>query len=318
MPTLTVLTGQLRARVPGGTGRYTEQLTHALRASAPDGWQVRTVSLPPQLATALWDARVPYWPGGDVVHAPTPLAPPRVPRGKRLTVTVHDTVPWTHPETLTARGAAWHRRAIERAAAIADVICPTAVVATELSVHVPAARTTVIGHGYTPELRKPGYTSIELPEEYVLYLGTLEPRKGIDTLAAANLSLPLVMVGQRGWGAVDVPPGARYLGTLADIELAAVLQCASALILPSRAEGYGLPLLEAMAIGVPIAYSDIPALREVAHGHGHRFPVGDPVALSAAVSAALASSAAEIAAARTDALGRTWRAAAEQYWQLIE
>src|SRR5690606_41453910 len=85
------------------------------RARALPSFPTRRSSdlLPPRALVAAWEAGIPLWPGGDAVHAPTPLAPPRSPRGRTLSVTVHDTVPWTHPETLTPRGVSWHRRSEE-------------------------------------------------------------------------------------------------------------------------------------------------------------------------------------------------------------
>ena len=90
--------------------------------------------------------------GGDLVHAPTLLAPPR---GRRpLVVTVHDAVPWTHPETLTPRGVRWHRRMAERAVPTADaLVVPTHAVAAELaSLPDPAGRVVVSGAGVGEQL----------------------------------------------------------------------------------------------------------------------------------------------------------------------
>ncbi|EHR59643.1 glycosyltransferase family 4 protein, partial [Saccharomonospora cyanea] len=312
MPELVVVAEQLLAPVPGGTGRYTAQLLRALAATAPRGWTVssvvarhaevevarvdgvagpRVLPLPPRVLVAAWEAGVPgmsLWPGGDAVHAPTPLAPPKAPRGRSLSVTVHDTVPWSHPETLTPRGVSWHRRMVARAARRADtLVVPTEAVARDLArrvaVRVP---TRVAAHGVTdlgPPTPVPG-----LPDRYVLAVGTVEPRKGVDVLveAVAELSrsggpvdvvdVPLVLVGQPGWGGLDpvrIAAGhglagsrVRMLGRVADGELATVLRNASVLAVPSLAEGFGLPVLEAMAAGVPVVHSDDPALVEVSAG----------------------------------------------------
>ncbi|MEU6643753.1 glycosyltransferase family 1 protein [Saccharomonospora sp. NPDC046836] len=349
MPELVVIAEQLLAPVPGGTGRYTAELLRALAATVPSAWTLssvvaaradieaarvagvrgpRRLPLPPRGLVAAWQYGLPLWPGGAAVHAPTPLAPPRAPRGATLSVTVHDTVPWTHPQTLTARGVRWHRSMIARAAARADaLVVPTQAVAHELAGYVtgPAA-VHVVGHGVT-EFGAPA--PVDLPERYVLAVGTLEPRKGIDVLikAMAGLAEPLLLAGQPGWGGLDPLRLAReaglregqvrLLGRLTDAELGTVLRGASVLAAPSRAEGFGLPVLEAMATGVPVVHSDVPALVEVAGGAGVTVPRGDSEALGAALREVLwtPQRAAELAAAgRARASAFSWRRAAEAVW----
>ncbi|MQA10125.1 MAG: glycosyltransferase [Pseudonocardiaceae bacterium] len=364
MPELVVVAEQLLADVPGGTGRYTRELLAALVSDAPEGWSVRSVvarhadverakvpgvagprvlPVPRRLLAAGWQRGVRYWPGGDSVHAPTPLAPP--PRaGRGVVVTVHDTVPWTHPETLTAHGAAWHRQMIARATARAGaVVVPTETVAVELSEHAPGpAPVRVIGHGVPSVLtgaldageQRRIARRLELPDRYVLAVGTVEPRKGLDVLLAALAmpeapELPLVVVGPRGWGEVELAalagkhglPAERLhvLGALPDRELAVVLRGASMLAAPSLAEGFGLPVLEAMALGVPVVHSDAPALVEVAGGHGVEVPAGDPATLAAGLRSVLEAperTAERVRAGRHRAADFTWRAAAESVWQL--
>ncbi|MBK1788869.1 glycosyltransferase family 4 protein [Prauserella cavernicola] len=351
MRELVVLAEQLLAPVPGGTGRYTAELLRALATTVPEGWALtsavarhsdverarldgvpgpRVLPLPRRALIAAWQLGLPLWPGGSAVHAPTPLAPPRTPRGRTLSVTVHDTVPWTHPETLTPRGVAWHISAITRAAATATaLVVPTRAVARELAEHVPGADGAhVIGHGVT-ELPAPA--PLELPPRYVLAVGTLEPRKGIDVLvrAVAGLDEPLLLAGQPGWGELDpvrlgeragLRPGqVRVLGRLTDAELAAALRGATVLAAPSLAEGFGLPVLEAMAAGVPVVHSDAPALVEVAGGAGRSVPRGDADALTAALREVLGSAnlARELGkAGRARAAAFSWRAAAEAIWSL--
>jgi len=350
VPALVVLTEQLLSPVPGGTGRYTRELAAALAATAPDGWSVRGVTarhrdltsakipgvlgphalaLPRRALTLGWEYGLPLWPGGDIVHAPTPLAPPAR-RRRGLVVTVHDTVPFTHPETLTPRGAAWHRKVIRRATATADaVIVPTQAVADDLARHAPGqAPVHVIGHGVTAAEPTP----VEgLPSGYVLAIGTVEPRKGLDTLVAAMAGVPrdLVVVGPQGWGEVDLTALAdrhglprarlRVLGRVTDGELAAVLRGAAVLAAPSRAEGFGLPVLEAMAAGVPVVHSDAPALVEVAGGAGITARRDDPADLARALTEVLDRpdlAADLVARGRSRAATFTWTGAAEAVWRL--
>ena len=105
--------------------------------------------IPPRALIGVWQLGLPWWPGGDAVHAPTPFAPPRAPAGRTLSVTVHDTVPWTHPETLTARGVSWHRSMIARAARRASgLVVPTRAVADELAVLIDVdVPVRVVPHG---------------------------------------------------------------------------------------------------------------------------------------------------------------------------
>jgi glycosyltransferase involved in cell wall biosynthesis len=354
VPELVVLTDQLLAPVPGGTGRYTRELAAALAATAPDGWTVTGVvarcadpsaaridgvegphMLPvrrPVLAR-LWQRGVPLWPGGDAVHAPTPLSPTVVKRGRTLVATVHDTVPWTHPETLTPHGAQWHRTMVSRLMRKAGaVVVPTETVAKELGEHVAGSATVhVVGHGVSAALavEPPDADAVaqrlRLPPRYVLAVGTLEPRKGIDVLVAAMglpeaPDLPVLLVGATGWGQVDISAErVRSLGRLTDAELAVVLHRATVLAAPSLAEGFGLPLLEAMAAGVPVVHSDAPALVEVADGAGFVARRGDPKSLAVALRTVVddpPAARAAVARGRARAADFTWRAAAESVWQL--
>jgi len=365
VPQLVVLAEQLLAPVPGGTGRYTRELLTALAAHAPAGWTVssavarhadpseavlagvdgpKVLPLPPKLLAAAWQRGFPLWPGGDAVHATTPLAPPAPKRGRSLVVTVHDTVPWTHPDTLTKHGAAWHRAMISRAAERASaIVVPTNAVAAELSQHAPGtARVHVIGHGVPKALTEPvdeaGAERIRrrlgLPERYVLAIGTVEPRKGLDILIEAMArptapELPLVVVGQPGWGGVNLSslasnrglPAERLivLGKVTDAELAVVLRAASVLVVPSLAEGFGLTLLEGMAVGVPVVHSDAPALIEVAGGTGVLVRRKDPASLASALRGVFADPArteVRVAAAAVRARRYSWEAAARSVWNI--
>jgi glycosyltransferase involved in cell wall biosynthesis len=228
-----------------------------------------------------------------------------------LVVTVHDAVPWTHPETLTPRGVRWHRRMAELVAARADlVVVPTRAVAAELGARLRFRRLEVVGEGVgeavsrVPEDAERRSARLSVPPGgYLLSLATMEPRKGLDVLVEALASarapdLPLLLVGQPGWGGVDpvahaarlgLPEGrVRVLGRLSDPDLATVLARATVLVVPSRAEGFGLPVLEAMAMGTPVVVSDAPALVEVAGDAAAVSPVGEPEALAAALAAVVA------------------------------
>jgi glycosyltransferase involved in cell wall biosynthesis len=358
---LGILLEQCLGPVPGGTGRYARELAGALVEEAPPASSVRVwtawhrdtsaarvpgaagpsrLPLPRRPLTAAWERGVgPVPRGADLVHAPTPLAPPR---GRHLlVVTVHDAVPWTHPETLTPRGVRWHRSVIERAAWSADaIVVPTQAVSDELSRHVFVRRPpVVVGEGVSARL-VPGPDAdaraarLTLPDgDFLVTLATIEPRKGLDVLLDALAApgapeVPLLVVGQPGWGSVDVAARAaelglgsriRLLGRLPDEDLAVVLARAAVLVAPSRAEGFGLPVLEAMAAGVPVVSSDAPALVEVGGGATRTVPVGDAAALAAVLADVLgsASERTQMAeAGRRRAADFSWASAAGRLWEL--
>jgi glycosyltransferase involved in cell wall biosynthesis len=356
-----VVLEQALGPVPGGTGRYALEVAAALHGTAGPGDSVtpwtawhrdtaaarvaglpvpRRLPLPRRGLIAAWERGV-RWPvprDVDVVHAPTLLAPTGV--GVPLVVTVHDAVPWTHPETLTPRGVAWHRRMAERVAARADaVVVPTWAVADALGAHLDLRRVEVIGEGVSGELAVPADADerarrLGLPDGgFLLTLATLEPRKGLDVLISALPhgvpDLPLLVVGQPGWGGVDPADLARReglpadrvraLGRLSDADLATVLDRATVLVMPSRAEGFGLPVLEAMAAGTPVVCSADPALVEVGGDAVVTAPVGDAPALGRALASVVAGAgmrAAMVERGRVRAADHTWARAAGALWEL--
>jgi glycosyltransferase involved in cell wall biosynthesis len=174
-----------------------------------------------------------------------------------------------------------------------------------------------------------------LPDSgYLLSLATIEPRKGLDVLLAALADpaapdLPLMVVGQAGWGGVDpvrtardlgLPDGrVRLLGRVSDADLAVALRDATALVVPSRAEGFGLPVLEGMAAGTPVVTSDDPALVEVGGDATRTAPVGDARSLARVLAEVVGDPAERermVTAGRARAAVSTWDAAAAQLVEL--
>lgn len=310
MSGVTVVLDQLVAPVPGGIGRYALNLVRAL-TERPDcvrpahgfvsrvdrdtigrlnnlipGLDGVTASSLPRAALArLWERGLAV-PRLDLSYSPS-LAAPLAPHGRHV-VTIHDAVPWTRPETLTAHGAAWHRAMGARAERFADiVVVPTHAVADALRSHLTLGdRIRVIGGAPSADLVVPEDAAerrsrLKLPARYLVFVGTLEPRKGLDRLLESLTHVSdstLVVVGPTGWGSVALdslvstsgvnPERVIGLGRLDDADLAAVMGGARALVVPSIDEGFGLPVLEAMTLGLPVLHSTAPALLEVAGGSG--------------------------------------------------
>lgn len=321
---VAVVLEQSLAPVPGGIGRYAVELAAALAIeSGVSSWiawhrdttaaRVAGVDGPTRLPlghralSLAWQYGLGPGPrGADVVLAPSILAPPR--RRTPLLVVVHDAVPWTHPEVLTPRGVRFHRAMGERLVATADaVLTPTAAAAVELVRHLPGldGRIHVVGAGVSTAAVTPPPDAdaraarLGLPPSYLLAIGSLEPRKGLDVAIRALADpaapdIPLLVAGPVGWGSVDLsgmavaqglaPQRVRAMGKLDDADLATALGRATVLVAPSRAEGFGLPVAEAMAAGVPVVSSDDPALVETGGGATRTVPVGDASALATALA----------------------------------
>jgi glycosyltransferase involved in cell wall biosynthesis len=265
---LAVVLEQCLAPVPGGTGRYSREVARALaRAAGPgdevvgvvawhrdvaaaqlDGVRLHRLPLPRRALVAAWERGLGPSVAADVVLAPTPLWPGR--RTPPAIVVVHDAVPWTHPETLTPRGVAWHRRVIPAAVRTAAlVVVPTQAVADELARHVDLRDVLVVGEGVTADLALPvdadaRAAALALPERFLLTVATLEPRKGLDVLIAAlgtpgaptcPCSAPDSRAGaartRSPWAAAaGLPPGrVRAARRVGDPDLAVLLERATAL-----------------------------------------------------------------------------------------
>jgi glycosyltransferase involved in cell wall biosynthesis len=254
-------------------------------------------------------------------------------------------VPWSHPETLTARGVNWHRALAQRAHRFADaIVVDTHAVAGQLSEILDFGdRIRVIEAAVSSKLALPDNDderaeALGLPERFLLSVGTLEPRKGIEPLIASlghpdSVDLPLLIVGPAGWGSLDVHSLARAagleegrvrtLGYLSDSDLAVALDRATVFVFPSLAEGFGLPVLEAFSFGTPVVHSDDAAVMEVSGGGGYSVPRNDaanyPQRLAQAIATVVGDEklAAELGTKGKDRAGLfSWRTAAEKVWQL--
>ena len=223
----------------------------------------------------------------DVLHCTTyygPLAP-RTP----TVVTVHDLAVWRHPEAFGRWTRAYVPRVVPRVVRAARrVIAVSEFTASELErlLSVPRGRIRVVPNGVDETFTADGARS---PGDYLLAVGTLEPRKNLEGTieAAARLGVELRVAGEPGWGDVDVErPHVTWLGRIDDVELARLLRGARCLVYPSLYEGFGIPVLEAMACGAPVVTSRGGATEEVAGGAAVLVDPLDPADIAAGIERA--------------------------------
>jgi glycosyltransferase involved in cell wall biosynthesis len=371
--TLRVIIDQLTGPTPGGIGRYVEDLTSAVVATTPSGCEVEgvvsaitpeqtadlearlpglariaRVPLPRRELSRAWQLGLPTPGTSGMVHAPGLLAPlrrhDRVNTHDQIVATVHDVNAWTHPESMTSASVAWTKAMAKRARKHADaVVVPSHALAEELSRYVDLGdRVRVIGGAVSPRIALPedpaARAALDLPTDYLLTVGSLEPRKGVQALVQAlahaeTRDLPLLIVGPATWGDVELAQVAdeagvdasrvRSLGALTDADLAVALDRATVFVHPSLSEGFGLPVIEALSFGTPVVHSDAPALLEVAADAGVVVPREDaggyPERLAQAIGGLLSDRAARerLAVVGQDrARAFSWRDAAEKVWQL--
>jgi glycosyltransferase involved in cell wall biosynthesis len=229
----------------------------------------------------------------DVVWLPAP-APVAIGQGAPVALTLHDLSFLDRPGDFTVYERLWHRlarprRLVRRAACVLADTTATAQRARARfgvdSVVVPAGPGDP-GPPAGPDEVAAVRARNGLPERYFVFVGALEPRKGLDRLVAAHRGLEpaLVLAGEGRLAAQLAAPGVRVLGRVDREEKAALYAGALAVVLPSWYEGYGYPPLEGFAHGTPAIVSDLPALRETAAGGALYVPPGDVPALAAAMA----------------------------------
>ena len=204
---------------------------------------------------------------------------------RRQAVVLHDIAPVDHPEWFGPRYRAWYGFVVRALYRRADhVVTDSEFTRGRLEAHWgPRPNVSVIPLGvaddFAPERRES-----RTPEHYVCFVGSIEPRKNLATLLDAmdrvrkdDAELTLVVVGALGPRRVfgDAPivldrPGITHVAHASDAQLRALVAGAECLVYPSHYEGFGLPPLEAMALGTPVVVSDIPVMREVC-GDAARF-----------------------------------------------
>lgn len=229
--------------------------------------------------------------------------------GKKLTI-IHDVAFLAHPETVTKRTYRWLSRNIRSYCSRAEEILTVSEFSRQ-EIHrylgIPLEKNQVVYNGVDTEQYHPDYSEEQIRASmakyhvnghYILYMGTLEPRKNIETLIKAYGILKetyaenipkLVLAGKKGWLYDSIFQMVQDLGLekqviftgYVEAEDAAPLFCgAEMFVFPSLYEGFGIPPLEAMACGTPVITSDCSSLPEVVGSAGLMVPPMDAAALA--------------------------------------
>lgn len=333
-----------------GIGTYTARLVDELAATPgldlvlapvtvrghrpddlPPGARWRHRPVPARAVRRAWQAGVPFPTTEllagrlDVYHGTNFVLPPSLRAGG--VVTVHDLSFLRHADAVDATSLAYVQlvpRAVRRAR---RVITPSEAVRQEVIAEYscPPGQVVAVPHGVDPgwasatPLADAEREALGIPERYVVFVGNLEPRKNLAWLVRAHRAAvaqqpdtpALVLCGQLGWGPAEDLAGTVRPGYLETATLRRVVAGAQALVLPTRYEGFGMPVLEAQAAGTPVLCTDLPVLREVGGPQAHYLPLDDDDALADALTRAdRDADPAATTLARDRATGFTWAASA--------
>ncbi len=253
----------------------------------------------------------------DVLHLSDWMQPPQ--GGGVRAATLHDLAPMVHPEWSPWQSRVLHRRSFRHVALSCDVVFAvsefTADQAREqLGIDPKRVR---LSHPAVGDIYRPDGPSEDLGRPYLLTVATLEPRKNLQTLLEAHALLeeppPLAVVGAEGWG--EQPSlersGVISLGYVPDERLPALYRGASVFVLASWLEGFGMPVAEAMASGIPCVVSSHPSLDTVAGDAAVRVNPGSAEAIAAGIEEALANRDDLVRRGLEHVRSFTWRATGE-------
>jgi glycosyltransferase involved in cell wall biosynthesis len=327
---------------PMGQERYEQAACDAIRATAPPGWDIDEIVVRSLRSAAPGQRRLParlertpfvmqraigrrLYPRADLVHRWDVRLPP----GRRDVVTLHDIAPLRFSDE-----SAEPPQLRKSAHAALGVICPSRFSADEVTTVLGVRRCWVAPAGVDDRFREPASLTaaqrdgLGVPGRYVLHAGGSTKRKNLAALAgawpavhSAHPSVVLLLIGpvdDRRTSLFAGLAGVRLAGKVSDAVLPSIMADATALVLPSTYEGFGLPVLEAMAAGTPVVASQCASLPEV---------VGDAGLLVEPVAAAIAEALIAVVgdsqlAARLREKGLhhsapyTWRRTAEIYLEV--
>jgi glycosyltransferase involved in cell wall biosynthesis len=287
------------AKSTHGVGRYARCLLEALR----DLGRCEVVETHQPRRCDVYHSP---WIDGAMLRCPMPMV-----------VTLHDLAPLKRHGQYLRSTLRFKLRylAVQRAM---RVIVPTSAVADDVEtvLGIPRDRIAVIPEAPAPSLRPRPANEVDavrqrfsLPDRYLVWVGAMQtpdPRKRVAALTRAPRSMPLVLVGPTAPWAHELPD-VKLTGAVSDDELAAIYTGAHALVFPSDDEGFGLPPVEALACGTPVAASDVPALREVLDGRAILRSVDDLDGIVAAAESAERPAPPPPAWSWGDAAHATWR-----------
>jgi glycosyltransferase involved in cell wall biosynthesis len=249
-------------------------------------------------------------------------------------LTIHDLSPLEHPEWFRTSFSLWYRLFLPLLAKRVRVIfTPSEYMRKKISARFGLSSVLAIPPGVNHEMFHPAITrtTFELPKRYVLFVGSLEPRKNLSLLlkvwSEVSPEFPEVMLlivgsGGRIFRHIDfrhIPEQVRFLGYV-EKELPALYANAELFVLPSLDEGFGLPALEAMACGTAVLVSDGGALPEVVDHAGLVFPLAEPSELKRKLKECLSNpdlrlSLREAGLARAQQF--SWQTTADLIWKTL-
>jgi glycosyltransferase involved in cell wall biosynthesis len=269
----------------GGTARYVRGLRDHLAADVVEVSYPATSRVRTALCDLAWYPRLRAPDGVDILHCPSFRGPLR--STTPLVVTVHDVAVLRHPEWFNRWTRTYSSFFVPRVIrAAARVIAVSEFTKRELValLDVPERKIAVVPNAvedvFVPDGPRAG-------GDYVLVVGTLEPRKNLDRIARA-VDGELRVVGARGWGGVEVPSNVTWLPDATDEELAALYRGARCLVYASLYEGFGIPVAEALACGCPIVTSAGSPMAELAGDDAVLVDPTDVAAIRDAIGRAVA------------------------------